>query len=171
MWASEGVEGRERIAAFDLDGTLVAGREGEEWLHESVPRKLREWYDEGYRIVVFSNQGGVEKGHVPGPAVKDRLQRVGERLFEEHRVPVTVYAAPAYDYCRKPSVGMWHALCALHNGGVAVDHAGSFFVGDAAGRAKDGARKGERRRRRGERGGRGGSIRHSRVLRRRLLWR
>lgn len=54
-----------KIAAFDLDGTLVKTKSGAEfalnggdWMfaHRSVPAKLKEMYAEGFRIVIFSNQ-------------------------------------------------------------------------------------------------------------------
>ena len=51
-------------------------------------------------------------------------------------MPATAFVAPGNDGCRKPACGMWRALAA-RSGGLHLDAAASFFVGDAAGRAGD----------------------------------
>ena len=60
-----------RIAAFDMDWTLIQTKSGRvfpvnhhDWKlwHDGVPSKLRRLIVDGYRIVVFTNQGGVRTG-------------------------------------------------------------------------------------------------------------
>ncbi len=62
-------EPRTRVAALDLDGTLVvwsssfSGFWPNQLVHyelwsSTIPSKLRALHDEGYKLVLFSNQGG-----------------------------------------------------------------------------------------------------------------
>lgn len=57
-----------KIAAFDLDGTLIKTKSGGkfargpddwQWWNDNVVEKLVEFHKDGYVIVIFSNQGGV----------------------------------------------------------------------------------------------------------------
>ena len=60
-----------KIAAFDMDWTLIKTKTGRtfpnnehDWQmwHDKVPSKLRRLVADGFRIVVFTNQGGVASG-------------------------------------------------------------------------------------------------------------
>ena len=59
-------QGSAKIAAFDLDSTLIQTTCGKndnnhywDWLYPSILPKLRQLVKEGFRIVVFTNQVGV----------------------------------------------------------------------------------------------------------------
>ena len=52
-------------------------------------------------------------------------------------VPLLALCATAKDEYRKPGIGAWRFFSEACAGGVAVDKARSFFVGDAAGRPGD----------------------------------
>ena len=61
------------VAGFDIDWTIIrtlSGRkfptEPEDWtfFDPKVSVKLKELYDEGKKIVFFTNQGGIEKGNL-----------------------------------------------------------------------------------------------------------
>ena len=63
-------EAREKVAAFDLDGTVIKTRSGNAWasgpddwqqFNKDVFKKMQKYHDEGYRIAIFSNQGGIGK--------------------------------------------------------------------------------------------------------------
>lgn len=64
------VPGSKKIIGFDMDATLIIPKSGKfpqnrndwKWWHESVPKKIKSLASEGFRIVIFSNQAGVEKG-------------------------------------------------------------------------------------------------------------
>jgi DNA 3'-phosphatase len=65
-------KGNTKIASFDLDGTLIVPksqskypsvRSDWKWLFPEVKTKLQQLHNEGWKIVIFSNQAGVEKGH------------------------------------------------------------------------------------------------------------
>ena len=58
-----------KIAAFDLDDTLIATKSGNtfarnpedwKWWHAGVPSRLRQLDADGFAIVVVTNQGGVK---------------------------------------------------------------------------------------------------------------
>lgn len=144
-----------KIAAFDLDGTLITTASGKtfsddpidwKWWHPSVPSTLRSlWQKDGYKIVIFSNQGGLTLDPDPKPtkAAKDikRLDAWKEKIamvLAQLDLPVSLYAATGKDSFRKPSLGMWKAMCEDFEDFDAkvdnVDKERSFFVGDAGGR-------------------------------------
>ena len=62
------LQGSSKVAAFDMDWTLVRTKSGNtfpnnindwDWWHSSVRPRLHKLVEEGFRIVVFTNQGGV----------------------------------------------------------------------------------------------------------------
>lgn len=145
------LEHRARIAAFDFDSTLVTTKRGKGFPQHSgdwkilfsddgggggrtsvVKSKLQELHKEGYKLVVFTNQGGVAKGKI---SIRELTERI-EGFIREVNVPVQVFAATHDDHYRKPAIGMWERLVNQGNGDVEVDMANSFYVGDAAGRPK-----------------------------------
>ncbi len=98
-----------------------------------MPAKLAELHAAGYRLVVFTNQGGIEKGKESLAAVEGKLEAV-ERAAG---VPLDMLVCTGYNHFRKPSILVWEQFVAACNGGTEPDHAASFFCGDAAGRPKN----------------------------------
>lgn len=87
----------------------------------------------GPQIIIFTNQGGIEKG-------KDTLANMQgkiEKIIAEAAVPMQVLMVPGVNHYRKPSVLLWKYFVQECNGGVEPDKTTSFFCGDAAGRAKN----------------------------------
>ncbi|VDC03760.1 unnamed protein product [Peniophora sp. CBMAI 1063] len=141
-----------RVAAFDLDGTLIvspfdkskgkakgkggggalSGSGGFQWWNAVVPKKLEEVKEQGYVIALISNQ------KVTGKTMdkfKERLPLIARKI---PKIPFFAYAATTADEFRKPMPGMWLALeQLLSKRGLSIDKENSFFVGDAAGRAED----------------------------------
>jgi DNA 3'-phosphatase len=138
-------EPRTKIAAFDLDGTLFvwSGSSGfwpsqpkhyELW-STGVITKLRELYDEGYKLVLFSNQGGIQKAHQGKKATL--VKTVMDWLAHEIDRPVyaimsTKSPKKSDDSFHKPGRKMWDTMIQIHNKGVDVDLSQSFYVGDSA---------------------------------------
>ncbi|KAL5514211.1 hypothetical protein ACEPAG_2299 [Sanghuangporus baumii] len=128
---------RHKIAAFDLDGTVVKflPSKGElewEFWHTNMSCFLKEAHDSGHTVVLFSNQLYPEK-----KLVKWR-EKIGSIARALHEVPFLMFTSTARDGYRKPMPGMWVALERLANeAGVVIDKGKSFFVGDAAGRKGD----------------------------------
>ncbi|CAK7275261.1 DNA kinase/phosphatase Pnk1 [Sporothrix epigloea] len=150
------------VAAFDLDSTLITTASGKKhavsatdwkWWDASVPKRLRDLHDQGFIIVILSNQGGLVlptdikiRGRPPPPLKPGALERLANfkqkcaAVLTELGVPVKLYAATGRDQFRKPRIGMWqemvHELELLgeEHGQRELDYDESFFVGDAAGR-------------------------------------
>ncbi|KAI4864265.1 PNK3P-domain-containing protein [Hypoxylon rubiginosum] len=144
---------RRKIAAFDLDSTLITTASGKKfgdapgdwkWWDPSVPSQLRKLYaKEDYRIVILSNQGGLTlhadpKSKGPKGGTKNKVASFKQKcgaVLAQLDLPTTVYAATARDIFRKPRAGMWAEVCRdYHIPEDEVDLAGSIFVGDAGGR-------------------------------------
>lgn len=108
--------------------------------------KLKEQYDNGNLIVIFSNQSGVSKGKLNIETVKSRFQQFMNYL----NFPVWCYIATAEDHYRKPSSLMWTTMLndftekitrdSIEKHGetlsVSWDHQNFAYIGDAAGREK-----------------------------------
>ncbi|GAP88621.1 putative polynucleotide kinase 3 phosphatase [Rosellinia necatrix] len=152
---------RRKIAAFDLDSTLIVTQSGKKfsndpgdwrWWHPNVPSRLQALYNnESYRIVIFSNQAGLKLhpgpggGNSKGPkapaaaarAKVDAFKKKCAAVLRDLGVPTTVYAATERDRYRKPRTGMWAEVCAdygIPEADVDLEH--SVFVGDAGGRVE-----------------------------------
>ena len=146
-----------KIAAFDLDETLQKTKSGKKpymthsgdftFRHETVKVALEALEKDGYKIVVFSNQGMV-KGAVEGKKAQQIRERV-ELFAKEIEAKFDFYAATQMgekdtkNY-RKPEAGMWREMMRHHRSRnslkgetVEIDAARTFFVGDAAGRQND----------------------------------
>ena len=141
-----------KVAAFDLDGTLVVWSSSfsgfwpnqlthyELW-SSTVPDKLRSLYDEnGYQLVLFTNQGGIQKAHTGKKAtlVKHVIN------FLAHLIDRPVYAVMSTKSLKKspetlfhkPTPKMWQVaqqeFLSSKTKGMEYDLASSFFVGDSA---------------------------------------
>ena len=130
-----------RIAAFDIDGTIIrtksgrtfsTGRSDWEFFDECVPKKLKELHDAGTKIVFVTNQAGMEKGK----ASPTELQGKFEDIINAVGAPIQVFVCPGNNHYRKPSIEMWKFMETNCNDGVEIDLKESIFVGDAAGRPK-----------------------------------
>ncbi|KAF2465858.1 PNK3P-domain-containing protein [Lindgomyces ingoldianus] len=136
-------EPRTKIAAFDLDSTLISTRSGElyasdeqdwKWWHKSVPMKLAELYDNDYQIIIFTNQGRLTDENRQEAPEAQMWKRKVDVLLNVLDIPLILYAACANDNYRKPRTGMWEKMKEEFHS-VELDL--SFLVGDAAGRECD----------------------------------
>ncbi len=154
--STQGLAGALKVAAFDLDGTLVHTKSGLKfarsasdwrWFNPNVPRTLAALARRGYVVAVFTNQGGVVATS-SSKLYANFTERVNQ-IQQALQIDLLVWAAPkrpakaaspddAHRRMRKPQTGMWLALCDYAAaGGALVDLHCSFFVGDAAGRPAD----------------------------------
>ncbi|KAF8634390.1 hypothetical protein AX17_004203, partial [Amanita inopinata Kibby_2008] len=124
-----------RVAAFDLDGTLIkselenAGSAEWHWWTSTAPTKLKELHRAGYTIVIVSNQG------INAGALKKWKLKIPLIAMALAEVPFRLFAATAKDRYRKPMPGIWQELERIfRDDHVEIDKSNSFFVGDAAGR-------------------------------------
>jgi bifunctional polynucleotide phosphatase/kinase len=120
---------QERIASFDYDWTVVNPKDGKtfptsiddwQWMYPDVPKKIKQYYENGYMIVIFTNQSKKWKC--------DQIKMVMELL----KIPLfVVIATEKCDY--KPNPILFTTLF----GEYIINKEASFFVGDALGRKTD----------------------------------
>jgi bifunctional polynucleotide phosphatase/kinase len=135
-------QGNSKVASFDLDGTLIvpknqtkypSGPTDWKWLFPGVKTKLQQLHADGWKVVIFSNQAGIEKG-------RERLDHVTGKIIDisqELGFPLQAFIACAIDNNRKPHTTMWEIMVQNYNDKIEPDKSQCFFVGDAAGRPKD----------------------------------
>lgn len=150
----DGLHDSSKIAAFDFDGCLAktavnrVGANAWSLMHLSIPDKLQSLYNDGYKLVIFTNESNIERWkNKRQVAVDSKIGRLNN-FIEKVKVPVQVFIACGAgksgkadkkedDPFRKPQPGMWYLMEQHFNSGIAVDMDQSFYVGDAAGREKD----------------------------------
>jgi len=132
---------KSKIAGFDLNDTLVTSKIGApgysltiadwQYYNDSVAPRLRQLHEDGYKLVIFTNQGNIRSAldGKRAQAVKAYI----DDLLKDLALPILVLVATQRDHFRKPAVGMWEFLEKKANGSLSVDRASSFYVGDAAG--------------------------------------
>ena len=142
-----------QMAAFDMDGTLIATKSGkrfptspDDWRlwSATIPPKLRSLLaeDPPFCIVLITNQAGIERA--PGGGREGFKGKI-KNLVAALGVPVTVFIATDPEGCclfRKPCAGAIDFLREIgrkENPNLKTDENffdkdKSFYVGDAAGR-------------------------------------
>lgn len=140
IFTHDDIQPSEKVAAFDMDGTLIRTKSGKvfpidtnDWklLNDQVAKKLKEHSEKGFKIVIFTNQKGIHVGKVDKKGFKRKI----EGIIAKIGVPIQAFVAISGGIHRKPCTGMWDELQS-NNGDVKIDKEASFFVGDAAGRSK-----------------------------------
>lgn len=139
-------EGKAKIASFDVDGTIIKTKSGARfpkdaqdwtWYLGDIKAKLAKLIEQDYKLVFFTNQGGLGNNTSKIKDFKIKIENVVASLS----LPVQVYISLAKKMYRKPRTGMWDTLVKSKNDCVAIDMSKSFYVGDAAGREKNWAPK------------------------------
>jgi bifunctional polynucleotide phosphatase/kinase len=96
-----------------------------------------------YRVVILTNQGGLELHPDPNSKApkKNSTERISNfkqkcsAVLSQLDIPLTLYAATGKDIFRKPRTGMWKELCKDYDlDESSIDFGSSVFVGDAGGR-------------------------------------
>ncbi|XP_067939275.1 bifunctional polynucleotide phosphatase/kinase-like isoform X3 [Watersipora subatra] len=141
MFSGMSVQPNIKIAGFDMDGTLIITASGAKWpknrddwkfIYPEVPEKLRRLHKEGFKLIIFTNQGGIATGTVKPVDVKHKI----EAIISSVGVPMQAFIAGCKrGIFRKPLPGMWkEATDSKNNSGEAVSLTDCIYVGDAAGR-------------------------------------
>ncbi|XP_791366.2 bifunctional polynucleotide phosphatase/kinase [Strongylocentrotus purpuratus] len=137
-----GIKGSSKVAGFDLDYTLIKPKSGRKWptgpsdwmlLNDKVEEKLKKLNKDGFKIVIMSNQRGIEKGHTKPTDFQLKINQIANAL----QLPIQCFAATGENHYRKPGTKMWDLAANEENDGIKVDFSKSMYVGDAAGRAKN----------------------------------
>ncbi|XP_016463379.1 polynucleotide 3'-phosphatase ZDP-like isoform X1 [Nicotiana tabacum] len=138
-----------KIAAFDFDGCLAktsvkrVGADAWSLMHPSIPEKLQSLYNDGYKLVIFTNESNIERWkNSRQAAVDSKIGRL-EQFIKLAGVPFQVFIACGLsnskpeDPFRKPKIGMWNIMKKQFNFGISIEMDKCFYVGDAAGRQGD----------------------------------
>ena len=120
---------KSKIAAFDYDHTLVCPKDGAtfpkdvddwQWLYPNIPDVLKRYNEEGFSVVIFTNQSK--------PWKVTQIQNVAKSL------EIPVFIVVAHEKCDyKPNPILYDVLPQA----TTIDRTQSFFVGDALGRKGD----------------------------------
>ncbi|PON31947.1 Polynucleotide kinase 3 phosphatase [Parasponia andersonii] len=147
----DGLQDSSKIAAFDFDGCLAktsvkrVGLDAWSLMYPSIPDKLQSLYNDGYKLVIFTNESNIDRWkNKRQVAVDSKVGRLNN-FIRTVKVPIQIFIAcgvskpggQADDPFRKPKPGMWHLMEQHFNSGISVDMDQSFYVGDAAGREND----------------------------------
>ncbi|KAI3410372.1 hypothetical protein GPALN_004472 [Globodera pallida] len=126
IYTVDGIEHRQKIAAFDLDGTLIKtksgntfARNGDDWQFWSgkVIGALRKCHSDAFKLCIFTNQKGIRKGLVDAGQFKRKVQNIVNAIG----VPLQVFVSVGTPNYRKPYVGMWNRMENEENGAIRVD--------------------------------------------------
>lgn len=146
VYTSPNCKPSDKIAAYDMDGTLIKTQSGkvfptsvDDWklAFGTVTTMLKSKHSNGFKIVILTNQAGVTSGKTKIPDIKKKIENIIKALG----VPVQAFVATGDNCFRKPLTGMWQTLCDHKNADVLVNTSQSYFVGDAAGRPENKAMK------------------------------
>ncbi len=125
----------QKTAFLDRDGTLIEERNylsdpDQAVLLPGVAEGLKSLMDQGFRLVVVSNQSGVGRGYFTEAQAHKVNARVDEMLKRQGVDIAAWYICPHAPEqpcdCRKPSPGMVDQACAA----FAVDLPASIMIGD-----------------------------------------
>ena len=135
---------------------LAAGKNDWQWLYDCVVTSLRKLHDDGFQVVLFTNQAGIEKMKVKP---EDLMEKIDAIVME---LEIPCFVSLSTFYCkllrindvilvrhqafvctgntnfRKPSTDIWDLFTStVTPTGEEISLAESFYVGDAAGREKN----------------------------------
>lgn len=113
---------RVRLAAFDMDDTLIMPKKGSvfakkgdpndwKWVTPNVPTTLSALSNAGYILVVFTNQAGIGQGSAKGwdsvdaTSIQRKLVSLRDALGSE--TPFMAVVSTGKNRWRKPSTSMW----------------------------------------------------------------
>lgn len=120
---------RKKLAMFDMDWTLIKPKNNKtfpsdaddwQWLRPNVPTILKQFFEKGYAIIIFTNQS------------KQWKQAMIVSALSSLDIPCTAVIAFDKDY-KKPDRRIFDMYIQERE----WDKKKSFFVGDALGRAAD----------------------------------
>eukprot|EP01133_Synstelium_polycarpum_P004340 gene4340-5067_t len=136
---------RPKIVAFDMDDTMIKTKTGGtfaktrgdwQWWDSSVPTIMKKYHDDGYQVIVITNQGGIGHRSKFDRSKFTMITGKIQDLCEEIGIPcIAILAADKDGLWRKPNRLMFdHLVNSCTDGKVTVDVSKCMYIGDAAGR-------------------------------------
>lgn len=123
-----------KIAAFDLDHTLIEPnhskvfpKDYDDWIWKPyVKNNLKQLNDNGWTIVVFTNQGGKN-------TTKEGLLYKFNKINNDIDIDMSFLASISRNYSRKPFPGMWNKYKKMMKDlfNVNIKDCKTFYCGDA----------------------------------------
>lgn len=135
-----------KILGLDLDHTIIDPASGnvfpknnEDWklISDKIVMKLKNYYDEGFKLVIMSNQSALMKRQKDVSGFQGKIENILKKLS----IPMQAIFSLLNDINRKPLTGMFEWLEKYGNSSVKIDKTVSIYCGDAAGRPAEGSRK------------------------------
>ncbi|CAL1286760.1 unnamed protein product [Larinioides sclopetarius] len=108
IFTPAGLKPQQKIAAFDLDHTIISTQSGrvfptniDDWkiMYAEIPGRLKKLHGEGYKIVIFTNQKGISRGRTSSTDFKKKVQRIVQKLG----VPIQAMVSTGSGKYRKPN--------------------------------------------------------------------
>ncbi|KYR00917.1 SAP DNA-binding domain-containing protein [Tieghemostelium lacteum] len=133
-----------KIAAFDMDYTVIKTKSGKifpqhvddwVWWHKTVPDKLVELHQQGYHVVLFTNQAFIQSGASFSVEWYNQITTKIRNIANLLQIPINAFISPCEDEMRKPRRGMWDLMIEVSTLLIEpFDIKQCYYIGDAAGR-------------------------------------
>lgn len=131
---------------LDLDGTVIITKSGktfpvdkDDWqFNPGILERIEKYVDLGWTILIVTNQGGIEAGHVIMNDFRQKIRKIIGEIITSTGCP---FSRIAYrfsmsnnpdDFYRKPNPGMGYDLAMSH----ILNLSESIMVGDASGKLR-----------------------------------
>jgi HAD superfamily hydrolase (TIGR01662 family) len=132
---------------LDLDGTIIVTRSGARFPKDKMDYKfnqnilyaIEQYVNQGFHVMIVSNQGGIEKGIVKLNDFREKIRRIVNVIIVETGIPMAhigyryAIGNSEDDYFRKPNPGMAYDLAMSY----ILDLSESIMVGDASGKFRE----------------------------------
>jgi bifunctional polynucleotide phosphatase/kinase len=125
---------KKKIAAFDLDGTLIKTKSGKpypidgefdwEFNYSNIKDVLNNYLEDNFCIIIITNQKNLKKR-----GITEWCNKLKE-IIKQLDIPIKVYASILDNIYRKPNIGFFEFF-------KNIDMEESFYCGDAMGRKGD----------------------------------
>ncbi|CAF1374367.1 unnamed protein product [Adineta ricciae] len=128
VFESDGIVSCSKIAAFDLEGTLIHTNPNNvsNWylFNSFVRSRLQHLHSDGYKIVIFTDQANVTSKLEFQLQWQSKIEMIATAL----KVPIQLFSSTTNDDYRTPRVAMWRDFTWLFNDGINIDYKASFYV-------------------------------------------